>query len=82
MDTVTLIANLIEAGDHQAAIQAVNELVETASCLEERVAELEDAIFDLEDAAREKNEWEGRYWELLEECEANRRHPIDTERES
>lgn len=34
MDTVTLIATLIESGDHQSAIQAVNELVETASSLE------------------------------------------------
>lgn len=43
MNTVDLIAGLIEAGDHEAAIQAVNELVETASALEAENKEMRAA---------------------------------------
>lgn len=34
-------------------------------------------IADLQVEAREKNAWEGRYWALLEECEASRPPEID-----
>nr|DAW11620.1 MAG TPA: hypothetical protein [Caudoviricetes sp.] len=48
MNTVDLIAGLIEAGDHEAAIQAVNELVETASALEREREEMQARIAELE----------------------------------
>ena len=47
MNTVDLIAGLIEAGDHEAAIQAVNELVETASALEGELKETQARIADV-----------------------------------
>ena len=47
MNTVDLIAGLIEAGDHEAAIQAVNELVETASALEAENKEMRARIAEV-----------------------------------
>lgn len=47
MNTVDLIAGLIEAGDHEAAIQAVNELVETASALEGELKETQARIAEV-----------------------------------
>lgn len=47
MNTVDLIAGLIEAGDHEAAIQAVNELVETASALEGELKETKARIAEV-----------------------------------
>ena len=37
-----------------------------------RIADLEEEIEDLRVEAREKDAWEGRYYALLEECEASR----------
>lgn len=34
-------------------------------------------IADLQVEAREKNAWEGRYWALLEECEASRPRTVE-----
>lgn len=36
------------------------------------IAALEEEIDDLEIAAREADSWQGRYYALLEECEASR----------
>lgn len=36
------------------------------------IAALEEEIDDLEIAAREADSWRGRYYALLEECEASR----------
>lgn len=47
MNTVDLIVGLIEAGDHEAAIQAVNELVETASALEAENKEMRARIAEV-----------------------------------
>lgn len=48
MNTVDLIASLIESGRHEEAIQAVNELVETASSLEREREEMQARIAELE----------------------------------
>lgn len=48
MNTVDLIASLIESGRHEEAIQAVNELVETASSLEREREEMRARIAELE----------------------------------
>lgn len=37
-----------------------------------RIAELEEEIEDLRVEARESDSWRGRYYALLEECEASR----------
>lgn len=36
------------------------------------IAALEEEIYDLEIAASEADSWRGRYYALLEECEASR----------
>lgn len=41
------------------------------------IAALEEEIDDLRVEAREKSAWEGRYYALLEECEASRPREID-----
>lgn len=41
------------------------------------IAGLEEEIDDLRVEAREKSAWEGRYYALLEECEASRPPEID-----
>nr|DAP02517.1 MAG TPA: hypothetical protein [Caudoviricetes sp.] len=41
------------------------------------IAGLEEEIDDLRVEAREKSAWEGRYYALLEECEASRPREID-----
>lgn len=48
MNTVDLIASLIKSGRHEEAIQAVNELVETASSLEKEREEMQARITELE----------------------------------
>ena len=48
MNTVDLIASLIKSGRHEEAIQAVNELVETASSLEREREEMQARIAELE----------------------------------
>lgn len=48
MNTVDLIASLIKSGRHEEAIQAVNELVETASSLEREREEMQARITELE----------------------------------
>lgn len=48
MNTVDLIASLIKSGRHEEAIQAVNELVETASALEREREEMQARIAELE----------------------------------
>lgn len=48
MNTVDLIASLIKSGRHEEAIQAVNELVETASALEREREEMQVRIAELE----------------------------------
>lgn len=48
MNTVNLIASLIKSGRHEEAIQAVNELVETASSLEKEREEMQARIAELE----------------------------------
>lgn len=48
MNTVDLIASLIKSGRHEEAIQAVNELVETASALEREREEMQTRIAELE----------------------------------
>ena len=48
MNTVDLIASLIKSGRHEEAIQAVNELVETASALEGEREEMQTRIAELE----------------------------------
>lgn len=77
MNTVDLIASLIKSGRHEEAIQAVNELAETASALEGEREEMQARIAELEAEAREKRAWEGRYNALLEEAEASRPPEID-----
>ena len=84
MNTVDLIASLIKSGHHEAAVQAVNELVETTCALEAdseemraRIAELGEEIADLTARADQVDAWEGRYNALLEEAEASRPREID-----
>ena len=48
MNTVDLIARLIKSGRQEEAIQAVNELVETASSLEREREEMQARIAELE----------------------------------
>jgi hypothetical protein len=48
VNTVDLIASLIKSGRHEEAIQAVNELVETASSLEREREEMQARIAELE----------------------------------
>ena len=48
MNTVNLIASLIKSGRHEEAIQAVNELIETASSLEKEREEMQARIAELE----------------------------------
>ena len=48
MNTVDLIASLIKSGRHEEAIQAVNELAETASALEREREEMRGRIAELE----------------------------------
>lgn len=50
--------------------------IEDIYALIQHIAGLEEAIDDLRVEAREKNAWEGRYWALLEECEASRPRTI------
>lgn len=46
--------------------------IEDIYALIQHIADLEEEIDDLRVEAREKDAWEGRYWALLEECEASR----------
>ena len=48
MNTVDLIATLIRSGDQLSAIQAINELVETACALEAENKEMRARIAELE----------------------------------
>lgn len=48
MNIVDVIASLIKSGHHEEAIQAVNELVETASALEAEQKEMRARITELE----------------------------------
>lgn len=49
--------------------------IEDIYALIQHIADLEEEIEDLRVEAREKDAWEGRYWALLEECEAGRPRP-------
>lgn len=57
--------------------QTTENLLKEITRLSSRNTQLVEEIDDLEVEAREKNAWEGRYWALLEECEASRPRTVE-----